>query len=104
MSVTLSKPVARRVANATLAYERWRESGRIKRPRRRARGLPWSDYVWVAGNRVTISGTKARYIWVYYTTSPVTAEWKDVASANIMPDGVEIYDTHVQEIHIPRLG
>lgn len=69
--------------------------------RKRASSLPWSSYVRIAGRKVAITGTRSRYIWVNVTNN--TAQWSSV-DMDPMPDGIEIYDTYVNEVHIPRLG
>lgn len=69
--------------------------------KRRARlPLRWSDYVRIAGRKVAITGTRSRYIWVNFAAK--TAVWSSV-DMDPMPDGIEIYDTHVNEVHIPRV-
>ena len=102
MSTTFSKEGAQRIVNVVRRVERSRNLARQARGPR-ASSLARSEFIRWAGKKIAIGGIRKRFVWVYYTENPVRAEWSGVDS-DTMPDGVEIFDTHVQEIHIPRLG
>ena len=100
MSTTFSKDGAQRIVRVVRKVEREKSLARqANGPRNKFRG--WSEYVRIAGRKVAITGTRSRYIWVNVTNN--TAQWSSV-DMDPMPDGIEIYDTYVQEVHIPRLG
>lgn len=99
--IVLGQDAARRIVRAVRAFERTATSGRGAKRRRIPANLAWSAYVRIAGVKVAITGTRARYVWV--NVAAQTAEWKSI-DASPAPDGIEIYDTLVNEIHIPRFG
>lgn len=65
--------------------------------------LDFGPTIPVRGRQITITGTRDRYVWVYYTTDPATAEYRDITQ-DPMPDGVEIYDTAYLPWNLPRIG
>jgi hypothetical protein len=75
----------------------------VRKRARNGSSIPLSAYVRVAGKKIAISGTVARYVWVNYSTNPPTATYSST-DMDEMPNNIEIYDTSVREIHIPRLG
>jgi len=99
MPVAFQKNSARRIVRATLAVERARVFSGKQYGGLRGQGL--SSNVYIGGRKYVATGDRARYLWVYIDA--LSAEWKST-TVDPMPTGVEIYDTHENAVHIPRLG